>query len=169
MPKLARVVSIGGLATLLAIVTSGCLNSAAPGLNREPLANLPPYGPISVEEAASVIVKLLDDPGFVLLDIRTPAEIEDGHLPGAVDLNFRDPGFADKLSRLDRNRTYLIYCRTANRTGQAFELMTSMGFTKVYDMQGGIREWIELGYPVCEGPLGEEHQCVGEYPAPESD
>ena len=46
------------------------------------------------------------------------------------------------------------------------DLMTQMEFTKVYDLQGGIRLWRELGYPICEGPLGEEHLCVGEYPVP---
>ncbi len=168
MPRLTRIASIGGLTALSALIASGCLSGPALGLGSGEAAGFPPYGPISVEEAAAVIAALLGEPEFVLLDIRTPEEVEAGHLPGAVNLDFRNPDFANELDKLDRDRIYLIYCRTANRTGQAFDLMTTMGFTKVYDMQGGIREWNEKGYPVCEGPLGEEHPCVGEYPAPTS-
>ena len=152
-------------ATLVAsLCIGGCLAGAAFGLADEPLDGLPPYGEIDPEEAAAVIVALEDDPRFVLLDIRTPAEVEAGHLPGAVNIDFRGPNFEPEIDRLDRESIYLLYCRTANRTGQAFERMTEMGFAKVYDMQGGITLWEQLGYPVCEGALGDEHSCVGAYP-----
>jgi len=152
-----------------ALIVSGCLGGAALGLVVEPLEGLPPYGEIGPEEAVPVILALQEDPGFVLLDIRTPKEVEAGHLPGAIALDFRNADFEDKLDRLDRQAIYLIYCRTANRTGQAYDLMTRMGFAKVYDMQRGITLWKELGYPICEGAIGEEHACVGEYPGQPAD
>ena len=158
MSRLTRIISVGSLTALSALIASGCLSEPALGFGSEETAGFPPYGPISVEEAASMIVALRGDPGFVLLDIRTPEEVEAGHLPGALELDFRNPSFANELEKLDRNRIYLIYCRTANRTGQAFDLMTTMGFTMVYDMKGGISEWSALGYPVCEGPLGNENK-----------
>lgn len=164
MRKLQRMLYFGGSAIFTALLVGGCMSGAALGLVDEPPEGFPPYGEISAQEAAAVILALQDDPSFVLLDIRTPAEVEAGHLPGAVEIDFRSEGFQDSIDALDREATYLIYCRTANRSGQAFDLMTQMGFTKVYDMEGGIRLWGELGYPICEGPLGGERVCVGEYP-----
>lgn len=164
MRKVKWMVSIGGSAVFSALLVSGCMSGAALGLVDEPREGFPPYGEISPEEATAVILALQDDPGFVLLDIRTPEEVTAGHLPGTVDLDFRSASFGDELEVLDRDVIYLIYCRTANRSGQAFDLMMQMGFTKVYDMQGGISLWGEFGYPICEGALGEEHACAGEYP-----
>ena len=165
MHNVGKAAYIGGSVILASVFVSGCIAGGALGLAEEPLEELPPYGEISPEEAVAVIVALQDDPEFVLLDIRTPAEVEAGHLPGAVNLDFRNPTFENELERLDREPVYLIYCRTANRSGQAFELMGEMGFARVYDMQGGITQWQRLGYPICEGPVGGEHVCVGEYPA----
>ena len=159
-------VTVGGTMLVAAFIVGGCLSGPAFGVVEEPPEGLPPFGEIEPDEAATVIAALLDDPSFVLLDIRTPAEVESGHLPGAVNVDFRSSNFETEIDRLDRNATYLIYCRTANRTGQAFIRMTEMGFARVYDMQGGITQWAQLGYPVCVGTLGEEHTCAGEYPAP---
>ena len=164
MRKVKRMLYIGGSAILSALFVSGCLSGAALGHVDEPLDGFPSYGEISPEEAIAVILALQDDPGFVLLDIRTPVEVKAGHLPGAVNLDFRSASFGDELKVLDRDVIYLIYCRTANRSGQAFDLMMQMGVTKVYDMRGGISLRGELGYPICKGPLGEEHACAGEYP-----
>lgn len=165
MRGIHKMLGLGGVAIVAAVLASGCIGGAALGFADGPLEGFPRYGGISPEEAVSVIVALQDDPDFVLLDIRTPEEVETGHLPGASNLDYRGASFEQDLGLLDRNLIYLIYCRTANRTGQAFDLMTQMGFTRIYDMQGGIRRWSELGYPICKGPLGEEHACVGDYPS----
>jgi rhodanese-related sulfurtransferase len=164
MPRIHRRLSVRWFAPLVALLASGCAAGIAVGLADEPLEGLPPYGEISPDEAVAVILALRGDPGFALLDVRTPAEVAAGHLPGGNNIDFRNDSFADEVSALDRGVIYLLYCRTANRSGRAFELMTQMGFKKVYDMQGGIRLWGELGYPICAGPLGEEHVCAGEYP-----
>jgi rhodanese-related sulfurtransferase len=124
---------------------------------------LPPYGLITAEEAARVLDALQGQPDFVLLDIRTPAEVAAGHLPGAAQLDFRSDSFATEISTYDRDVTYLIYCRTANRTGQAFLLMSDLGFEKVYDLGGGITRWGQLGYPICVGELGSDHTCGGSH------
>jgi rhodanese-related sulfurtransferase len=166
MRKMQRMLHIGGSAVFTALLVSGCMSGAALGLVHEPLDGFRSYGKIGPDEAAAVILALQDDARFVLLDIRTPEEVETEHLPGAVNLDSRSAGFENELATLDRELIYLIYCRTANRTGQAFDLMTQMGFTKIYDLQGGILLWRELGHPICEGPLGEGHLCVGEYPVP---
>jgi len=164
MRRLRKALLASGATLLASLWVSGCLGGAVFDLADEPLEGLPPYGEVDPEEAAAVILALQGHAGFVLIDIRTPAEVETGHVPGAVNIDFRNAGFESEIDILDRDLIYLIYCRTANRTGQAFARMTEMGFSRVYDMRGGITLWDQLGYPVCEGPIGEEHTCIGQYP-----
>jgi len=152
------------LALLVAASVSGCL-ATRPGEELGQADNgIPPYGVITSQQAVDVLFVLQDDPEFVLLDIRTPAEVEAGHISGAVNLDFYSSTFRDDLSAFDRDKTYLIYCRTANRTGQAYDIMEELGFEQVYDMGGGISQWISSGYPICVGPLDAEHSCFAELP-----
>lgn len=83
--------------------------------------------------------------GLVVLDIRTPEEIATGVLPEAIGLDFYSDTFADELAELDRDTPYLVYCRSGNRSGQAMDIMTDLGFTEVYELTGGINSWIEQG------------------------
>ena len=163
--KRQRIFSFTTLAilTVTSLALAGCLNPTVTSI--DPIGQtLPDYGLISPEEAFAVIQAYQEDPDFVLLDIRTPAEVEAGHLPDAENLDFYDSAFRDDLAALDRNKIYLIYCRTANRTGQAWILMTELGFEKVYDLDGGIRLWNDMGYPICVGAIGKGHTCpVADY------
>jgi rhodanese-related sulfurtransferase len=123
-------------------------------------ADFPAYGLVAPADAARVIEILQDDPQFVLLDIRTPSEVASQHLAGAIDLDSSDPLFAETLASWDRQKTYLIYCRSGNRTRQARTLMTELGFERVYELQGGINAWNAAGLPICVGPLDDDHECV---------
>lgn len=91
--------------------------------------------------------KMINDnkrnPGFVLLDVRTPEEFSEGYINGAENIDIKSPDFADKLDRLDKNKTYLVYCRKGGRSAKAMEIMKSKGFEKVYNMLGGITKWTE--------------------------
>ncbi len=161
-----RTKSIGvlALAFLVAVAVSGCWATQSVGELGEADNGMPHYGVIISQQTVGVILGLQEDPEFVLLDIRTPAEVEAGHISGAVNLDFYDPAFRDDLAALDRDKVYLIYCRTGNRSGQAYSIMKELGFERVYDMGGGITQWIAAGYPVCIGQLNAEHSCSGELP-----
>ena len=100
---------------------------------------------ITVAEADSLIKADSEKPCFVLLDIRTAQEFEAGHLVGAVDIDYRDSTFAANIDRLDRNATYLLYCRTAHRTTLSLPLFKEKGFVEVYNMLGGITQWKQDG------------------------
>ena len=71
-----------------------------------------------------------------VIDVRTPAEFAEGHLDGAVNINWEDIGFADEVSALDKDGVYVLYCRSGNRAGQAIDAMTSMGFTNLTNAGG---------------------------------
>jgi rhodanese-related sulfurtransferase len=160
-----KTLSILVLSLFAAIAVTGCLATQTGGDVSDAGSDLPAYGVISTQQAASVVISLQDDPEFVLLDIRTLAEVEAGHLSGAVSLDFYSDSFRDDLAALDRDLVYLIYCRTGNRTGQAYGIMEELGFERVYDMGGGISQWLAADYPVCLGWLNAEHTCAGEFPA----
>ena len=164
-----KVIGALTLTLLVAVTLSGCWVAQEVGDLDVDNQGMPPYGVITSQQAADMILALQDDPEFVLLDIRTPAEVEAGHISGAINLDYYSSTFRDDLALLDRDKIYLIYCRTANRTGQAYNLMEELGFERVYDMGGGISQWIAAGYPVCVGHLDAEHSCSGELPGASRD
>ena len=102
---------------------------------------------VTVAESDSIIRAEYENPCFTLLDIRTRQEFDAGHLQGAMVLDYRDSTFTEKLGQLDRNRTYLIYCRTGHRTGLVMPVLKEMGFNTIYHMLGGITDWKKEGLP----------------------
>jgi rhodanese-related sulfurtransferase len=93
---------------------------------------------ISIQEADSLIEKNRNDSGFIILDIRTPMEYAGGAFDGAINIDFYQPDFASRIEALDKNKTYLIYCRSGNRSKAALGLMDKMGFSDVYELSEGI-------------------------------
>jgi len=83
-----------------------------------------------------------------VLDVRTADEFAEGHIEGAVMLDFYDPDFAAQIAELDPDVPYLLYCRSGNRSGQTTEIMDQLGFTDVADVDGGILAWADAGLPV---------------------
>ncbi len=79
----------------------------------------------------------------VLVDVRTPEEIKEGSINGHIVLNIMDPAFTMKIDKLDREKSYFVYCRSGNRSGQACRYMLSQGFKKLYNLEGGIIAWHE--------------------------
>jgi rhodanese-related sulfurtransferase len=102
---------------------------------------------LSVEDAFDLIDDMAGDPDFAILDVRTPAEFDSGHLEGAENVDFYAPDFLSRLDALPRRVTYLIYCRSGGRSGSAHDEMESLGFATVYNMLGGITAWTDAGYP----------------------
>ena len=87
------------------------------------------------------------DPAWVILDVRTPAEFSAERLADATNIDFNASTFRTQVSALDRNRTYIVYCHTGNRSGKATAVMHDLGFTHVYDVKGGIAAWQQAGLP----------------------
>lgn len=74
---------------------------------------------------------------YQLIDVRTPEEIAEGKIDGALEMNFYDSNFKEQLAQLDTEKPVLVYCRSGNRSGKAAKLMNEMGFKQVYDLAGG--------------------------------
>ena len=104
---------------------------------------------ISVDAAAAITDNPPDD--LVVLDVRTPEEFAEGHLEGAVLVDFYAADFAEQLAALDTDVPYLVYCRSGNRSGQALGVMEQLGFASAVDVDGGIVAWADAGLPVTTG------------------
>ena len=89
--------------------------------------------------------------GLVVLDVRTPDEFAEARLDGAIMIDFYEDDFATQLAELDPNASYLLYCRSGNRSGQTALLMEELGFTDVADVDGGIVAWNAAGLPTVSG------------------
>jgi rhodanese-related sulfurtransferase len=105
---------------------------------------------VSVTEAYTLIQKNTGNPDFIIIDVRTPEEYAAGHLENALLIDYNSNNFKTELGKLPRDKQYLIYCRTARRSGLALEVFTSLGFTNVLNMTGGITEWTDQRYPVVK-------------------
>ncbi|MFT4658237.1 MAG: phage shock protein E [Candidatus Aldehydirespiratoraceae bacterium] len=101
---------------------------------------------VSAWQAAATIAAPPDD--LVILDVRTPEEFTQGHIEGAVMIDFYEADFTDQLARLDPDIPYVLYCRSGSRSGQTTAIMDELGFTSVQDVDGGVLAWGSAGLPL---------------------
>jgi rhodanese-related sulfurtransferase len=92
---------------------------------------------VSVTTAFAYITNRLGDPKFIVLDVRTPGEYSTGHVKTALNVNFNSSAFQQTLQKLDRNRTYFLYCASGGRSAQATEVLRNLGFMEVLNLTGG--------------------------------
>ena len=85
------------------------------------------------------------DDRTILLDVRTPKEHAEGHLPGAVNIPVESSDFRDRVSALDPAGTYAVYCRSGNRSQGAVETMAGAGITGIYELESGTVGWTGEG------------------------
>ena len=103
---------------------------------------------IEPKEVFTILEKHRDDPDFVILDVRTPEEYDDGHIENAYLLNFKSGSFVDELEKMDKNKRYYVYCRTGRRSRKAVELMKENGYAEAHNVIGGIDKWKRSRLPV---------------------
>ena len=81
----------------------------------------------------------------------SPEEFVEARIDGATMIDFYRADFRDALAELDPDASYVLYCRSGNRSGQALEIMRELGFSDVQDVNGGIVSWVDAGLPVVDG------------------
>ena len=82
--------------------------------------------------------KKITDSSVTLVDVRTPGEFASGHIAGATNVDFESGNFEQDIQKLDKTKTYAVYCRSGNRSGQATALMVKDGFKAVFNLDGGV-------------------------------
>ena len=83
-----------------------------------------------------------------LIDVRTPAEYANGHLPGAILIDVKEATFVSLIKELDNSRPVFVYCRSGRRSLEAAKILEKQGFKIVYNLEGGIISWKEKGKAV---------------------
>jgi len=85
---------------------------------------------------------LAKDENAVILDVRTEAEFIEGFIPEAKNLDiYKGQGFLNEVGKLDKDKSYYVYCRSGARSSQACALMNQQGIENTYNLMGGIAEW----------------------------
>ena len=135
---LVGVLAVGGLAACSDDSTETAGGDPAAAGSVVESATVAPLSPAEGME----LLAARDD--IVLVDVRTPEEFAEGHIEGAVNINLQGPDFEGEIAELDPSATYVVYCRSGNRSATAAEIMADAGFTDVYDM-GGIVDWESAG------------------------
>jgi rhodanese-related sulfurtransferase len=141
MNKTPLIIGLSAVLVLIgALVLSGNkVHAPAPGMGTTTeVASLPtPFN--SVSEAQ--FTKYLAD-SAVVIDVRTPQEYAQGTIvEKPLNIDFYKDDFKQRLGELDKTKTYFLYCRSGNRSGQAMGMMRELGFKNVYDLNGGIKSW----------------------------
>lgn len=103
---------------------------------------------LPVEEASKFIFKNRDNKDVVLLDIRTKREFDSVKIEGSVNLDFSMPDFPEMVSKLDKDKRYIIVDQNGIRSAMAAELLKEERFPKVHFISGGIESWIKNNLPV---------------------
>ena len=93
----------------------------------------------------------MDNPSAIqVIDVRTPAEFNSGHIEHAKNININDAQFEAQIAALDKSKPVLVYCAVGGRSARAANLIKSQGFPAVYDLDGGIGAWNKEGLPIVK-------------------
>lgn len=84
----------------------------------------------------------------IILDVRTPEEIAGGTIENASTIDFYAPDFEQKINMMDKSKEIYVYCKAGGRSAQAADILIKNGFTKVYNLNGGITAWQNQGYSI---------------------
>lgn len=103
---------------------------------------------INVDGAIKLINTNKENENFVILDVRTPQEYAQGHIKDSILIDFYSPTFKEELSKLDKDKTYLIYCRSGSRSRVTLGLMNQLEFHKVYNLENGFNSWKSKNKPI---------------------
>jgi len=105
---------------------------------------------LEAKDAFTLIQKNKNNQQFVIMDVRTPEEFKDGHIGGAINVDYSSGGFKTELLELDKKKTYFVYCRTGRRSAEAVKIMRDLGFVNIIQMKGDILKWQSANLPLVK-------------------
>lgn len=85
--------------------------------------------------------QVISENEVTIIDVRTPAEYQNGHIENAQNINVQSGDFKAKMENFDREKPIYIYCRSGSRSAHAGRILEEMGFKEIYDLKGGILSW----------------------------
>lgn len=79
--------------------------------------------------------------GGQLIDVRTPEEMSQGAISGAILIDYNADGFETKIKTLKKDQPVLLYCRSGGRSGKTAQMLQKLGYSEIYDLEGGFMAW----------------------------
>jgi rhodanese-related sulfurtransferase len=108
-------------------ITTACSTSAQATFKNAPIAQL---------------TKIKNEKKAIVIDVRTPTEWQEGVIEGTtLFIDFKSSNFEQEIAKLDKSKTYVVYCRSGGRSAGASQVMIDKGFKNVINMEGGIMSW----------------------------
>jgi rhodanese-related sulfurtransferase len=104
------------------------------------------YKSVGAEEANAIIKANAHQ----IIDVRTPAEFSEGHIEKARNIDFLSADFKAQVARLDKEKPYLVYCKSGKRSASALETFKALGFSQVTVLDGGLNTWTAKGLPLVK-------------------
>ncbi len=133
------------VALLLFAVNMGSCQNSSGGQQ----TNATTSGAVKATVPADEFEKKLTGFGVQLIDVRTPGEFAGGHLNNALNIDIHSSDFEQQLAKLDKSKPVLVYCKAGGRSASAADKMQEMGFTTIYNLDGGIMKWEAAGKPLA--------------------
>ena len=103
-------------------------------------------GTVNSPQAAELV-----SAGTVIIDVRTPEEFAAGHLDGAVLIDIKHPSFDAEITKLDATDSYIVYCRSGNRSAQAVDRMRAIGIENITDLGSLENASAQTGVAIVQG------------------
>ena len=100
------------------------------------------------EISAKEAFNLIKNNNLILLDTRTQEEYRQAHLKNSILIDLTNPEFMKKITSLNKDKNYLLYCHTGGRSMYVMQVMTSLGYKNISHIQGGIESWESQGLPI---------------------
>ncbi|MFI2741971.1 rhodanese-like domain-containing protein [Zhouia sp. PK063] len=108
------------------------------------------YAKAQAKNDSIVNFEILHPEKFYLIDVRTPEEYKEGHLPEAENINLFASNFLASFDSIAKNDTIYVYCKTGIRGGKAKQKLDSLGYKHVVNLLGGFKAWEEEGKAVVK-------------------
>ena len=94
------------------------------------------------------VIELMKHENMQIIDVRTPKEYNEGFIEGAKNIDFYSSTFSSEIETLDKQKPILVYCKKGGRSAKSVKKMEAIGFTEIYDLEGGITKWKLKGNPI---------------------
>lgn len=137
------------VAAILSIVITGMI-ALTIGCTKESTTPTQRSKDMTAKETFGLIQENRNNLDFIIVDVRTPSEYAEGHIENAINIDYNAPAFREDIGKLDRAKSYLVYCRSGNRSRGAIDVMKELNFQEVYHMYEGIIGWTNAGYPTVK-------------------
>ena len=142
--KVNEITRLLGVLFFVILLVGGCTQTAIYNTNPETQNQI--IENINSVEGYNLIYENKGNSDFLILDVRTPEEFLDEHIENAININYYSGSFKKDLGNLDKEKIYLVYCRSGNRSEITLQMMKDFDFREAYNLLGGINKWKSEGF-----------------------